>query len=416
MRDFLKTFGPGILFASTCIGVSHLVQSTRAGADYGLILLVAILLANVFKYPFFEFASRYTNATGKSMLDGFLEVGRWTLLVYLMITLLSMFVVTAAVTFVTAGLLGNLLPGITLATEYWAAIVFSVCIGILVLGKYRVLDSLLKIVAAVLVISTLVAVASAMHHGRVAPEAPLIPEGLLEGRGIIFIIALMGWMPTAVDMSVWTSLWTEERIRQTGYHPKLRETLLDFNIGYLVSAFLAVFFLLLGALLLYGTDVALQDSALGFSKQLIGLYTETIGDWSYWVIALAAFTTMFSTSITVMDGYGRTLSRIVRLLSGKEGSDTRLSHGVSILLVATGGFVVISQFGDKLKALVDMATILSFVIAPLAAWLNYKVIYSGKLQEVFLPPPWLKRLALAGLIFLGFFTLVYFYILIFDVV
>ena len=34
-----KTLGPGILFASTAIGVSHLVQSTRAGADYGFSLL-----------------------------------------------------------------------------------------------------------------------------------------------------------------------------------------------------------------------------------------------------------------------------------------------------------------------------------------------------------------------------------------
>jgi len=31
----LKTLGPGILFASTAIGVSHLVQSTRAGAEFG---------------------------------------------------------------------------------------------------------------------------------------------------------------------------------------------------------------------------------------------------------------------------------------------------------------------------------------------------------------------------------------------
>ncbi len=37
MSDLLyryrKTFGPGILFACTAIGVSHLVQSTRAGAE-----------------------------------------------------------------------------------------------------------------------------------------------------------------------------------------------------------------------------------------------------------------------------------------------------------------------------------------------------------------------------------------------
>ena len=35
MFNFLKKLGPGILFAGAAIGVSHLVQSTKAGADFG---------------------------------------------------------------------------------------------------------------------------------------------------------------------------------------------------------------------------------------------------------------------------------------------------------------------------------------------------------------------------------------------
>jgi len=50
---FSKTFGPGILFLSTAIGVSHLVQSTRAGAEYGFLLLGFVILATLLKYPFF---------------------------------------------------------------------------------------------------------------------------------------------------------------------------------------------------------------------------------------------------------------------------------------------------------------------------------------------------------------------------
>ena len=74
---FLKTLGPGILFASTAIGVSHLVQSTRAGANYGFALLWAVILANLFKYPFFEYGSRYANATGTSIIDGYKRMGTW---------------------------------------------------------------------------------------------------------------------------------------------------------------------------------------------------------------------------------------------------------------------------------------------------------------------------------------------------
>ena len=52
MTTTLKKLGPGLLFAGAAIGVSHLVQSTKAGADFGLGLLWALLLVNLFKYPF----------------------------------------------------------------------------------------------------------------------------------------------------------------------------------------------------------------------------------------------------------------------------------------------------------------------------------------------------------------------------
>ena len=70
VERWLKTLGPGILFASTCIGVSHLVQSTRAGALAGFGLVWAVAAANAAKYPFFEFGSRYASATGTSLIQG----------------------------------------------------------------------------------------------------------------------------------------------------------------------------------------------------------------------------------------------------------------------------------------------------------------------------------------------------------
>ena len=39
MIKAISKLGPGLLFAGAAIGVSHLVQSTRAGADFGLSLI-----------------------------------------------------------------------------------------------------------------------------------------------------------------------------------------------------------------------------------------------------------------------------------------------------------------------------------------------------------------------------------------
>ena len=51
----LKALGPGLLFAAVSVGVSHVVQSTRAGAGYGFSLMGIIVLALILKYPLFEY-------------------------------------------------------------------------------------------------------------------------------------------------------------------------------------------------------------------------------------------------------------------------------------------------------------------------------------------------------------------------
>ena len=108
LRNISKTLGPGLLFASTAIGVSHLVQSTRAGADYGFALVAFIVAANVFKFPFFEYGSRYANVTGESIIDGYKRIGKWMLWLYFFVVVCTMFFVTSAVGFVTSGFMKNL--------------------------------------------------------------------------------------------------------------------------------------------------------------------------------------------------------------------------------------------------------------------------------------------------------------------
>ena len=90
---FLKSFGPGLLFAGTCIGVSHLVQSTRAGALEGLALAGIIFLALVLKYPFFDFSPRYTAATGLTLIEGYKRIGLWALWTYILLTVFSSIIV-----------------------------------------------------------------------------------------------------------------------------------------------------------------------------------------------------------------------------------------------------------------------------------------------------------------------------------
>ncbi|EMR04665.1 NRAMP family divalent metal transporter [Cesiribacter andamanensis] len=412
-----RVVGPGILFASCAIGVSHLVQSTRAGALYGFDLALFIILANVLKFPFFEYGTRYACATGRSILWGYRQRGRWMLLLYLVLTGVSMFSVASAVTFVCAGLFGNLLGLAAAATPWVAGGILLVCVLLLAADKFSLLDGSLKILALVLLITTLTAFFALMWDwasGQL-PERrlDLSNTDIFAAGSLPFIIALMGWMPTAVDLSAWNSIWTVEKIRQTGYHPTLKESLFDFNLGYWFSAGLALCFLSLGALVMWGSGTPLSDSSVGFAAQLISLYTAAIGDWIYYIIAIAAATVMFSTVITVLDGYSRALDETLLLLSPRflrKRSGQRLYTPI-LLLVAGGSFMIISLLATGLAALVDFATILSFIIAPFIALINYRVILGKEVARAHQPGRGMRILSWLGIIFLSGFTLVYGYYL-----
>jgi len=408
LERLTKTFGPGILFASTAVGVSHLVQSTRAGAEFGFLLMGFVILAILFKYPFFEFSSRYANVTGTSIIDGYQRLGKNALFLYFIITAISMFFVTAAVGFVTAGFLENLFQ-IDFLGFWTIVILFCVCAGILIVGKYSALDSLIKIIASVLIVSTALAFALALYNEPIEKVEGFKPPEIWNHAGIFFLIALMGWMPMPIDISSWHSLWTIERIKQTNFKPKLKETLLEFNLGYLVTGVLAVFFVTLGAFILFGSGEELPNNNSLFANKVITLFTETIGNWSYIIIAASAFSVMFGTIIAVFDGYSRSLERTVQLLFikkiSKPRSKFRKMYVVFIVILSIGSLLVVLQFGENLKELVDFATTVSFLIAPIIAIFNLKLVTGKYLAKDLQPPIWLKILSYMGIIFLVGFAI-----------
>ena len=123
---------------------------------------------------------------------------------------------------------------------------------------------------------------------------------------------------------------------------------------------------------------------------------------------------MFSTSIAVMDGYSRSMSRATSLLFGNSRQESRREFILWTAVLTLGTYLVSTQYVNSLKRLVDLATVVSFLIAPLAGFLNYKVIFSKEISDAFRPPQWLRFLAIAGMVFLGVFTIYYIYVLIVE--
>jgi len=402
MNKIIKTFkslGPGLLFAGAAIGVSHLVQSTRAGANYGMGLLWALLLVHLFKYPFFQYGPRYAAATGESLIDGYKRLGKGFLWFYYILTFATMFTIQAAVTIVTAGLAIKLF-GFTNNTLVWSGIITLVSVLILLIGKYKLLDNLMKIIIIVLSISSILAVIFALQNtGYHFNFTPVFPVGKL---GIAFLIAFMGWMPAPLDISAWHSLWTLEKNKSEKVNPK--KAIFDFNIGYLGTITLGICFVLLGALVMYHSGETFSSSAGKFSAQLINLYTKNLGQKTYFIIAIAAFTTMFSTTITTLDASPRAMAKSTELLFK---NTPKHNYFIWLLFLGAGTLIILGFFITSMGIMVKVATIISFLTAPFYAVANYLLITSKHTPKDWHPSSGLKVLSWLGIIFLIGFSLFY---------
>jgi len=402
-KNIFQILGPGLLWAGAAIGVSHLVQSTRTGAIYGFGLIGVILLANVLKYPFFEFAPRYTVSTGESLLQGYKRLGNWAVILYIILTVSTMFAIQSAVTVVTAGLFSNVF-NLNIDIFYWTVIILFISSLIILLGKYTLLDRSIKIIIILLAVATIFAVILAFTKDfNPNPEFSKHFEWNIADIG--FLIALVGWMPSAIDISVWHSEWILAKKKETGYLPKLKEALLDFKIGYIGTTILSVSFLLLGALVMYGTGEEFSDKGVSFAGQLINLFTASLGNWSFYIIAIAALATMFSTTITCLDAYPRVLTPATKLIYSKAKKKKSLLPILYLALLIIGTLIIVKYFMTSMQLLVNIATTISFITAPILGYLNLKVVTGKNMPQENRPKKWLLILSWIGLIFLTGFSI-----------
>ena len=402
MFIFFKKLGPGILFAGAAIGVSHLVQSTKAGADFGLGLVWALLLVNLFKFPFFQFGPRYASATGESLLSGYKKLGNNILKLYIIISLGTMFTIQTAVTIVTAGIASYLTNNI-ISIEYWAIIILIFSSILLYIGKYKLLDKAIKFIIILLALSTIIATVIAfLNFESSISLTQFFPKNEIE---IAFLIAFMGWMPAPLDISVWHSLWTIEK-KKTENNIELKTALFDFNIGYFGTIFLGICFILLGYFVMNDKNLSFSSSASVFANQLISMYTDSFGNWSFIIIGVATFTTMFSTTITTLDASPRSLNHAIELLLDK---DFKYGYLTWLIILVFGTILIFFFYVSEMGTLIKIATILSFITAPFYAIINYILISSRYTPSQNRPSKIMHIISILGILFLVGFSSWYLY-------
>jgi Mn2+/Fe2+ NRAMP family transporter len=327
------------------------------------------------------------------------------------ITLSTGIVIQTAIMLLTSFLL-KFAFGLTLSMPVVAAIVCALSGALLCLGRFRTLDVLIKMILALLSVSTLVAAAVTLPRADWSTLALLPDVGDASDIEFAFVLALVGWMPSAIDIAVWSSLWTLAKNDSSGERVSLRGALIDFRIGYVGTAVMAFAFLTLGATVMHGSGQTFSPSGGPFAAQLVSLYTSTLGTWTGPVVVTAVLTTMLSTAVTVVDGFPRAIDRSIRVVtSGRVGGGATNDMGpvywCGLVSLAIGTVVVIALFAGTLAAMIDFATIVSFLVAPALGYLNLRAVTAPEVAPEHRPGRGLIALSWAGLVLLGGFAFVY---------
>ncbi len=403
----LKNIGPGFLLAGAAIGVSHLVQATRAGAEFGWILIIALVLACLTKYPFLLFGPLYTSLTQKHLIKGYLSLGKWVFWIYIGITIASMFIITAAVSLVTAGLAAHLF-NLKVDVFYWSLIVLFFCFLLLSIGKYRGLDKSMKVIICLLTLCTFVAVIMASIKLNTPTQIINIPS-LLETSSLAFIVAFMGWMPIPIDASVWHSLWIQEKGSLQGKSLTKSDVLWDFNIGYFAASIIAVLFFALGVLVMFGSSLQFSESAVGFAKQLVQLYGKSLGNWTEVIISIAAFVTMLSTTLAVADAYPRVISNAFASYYPNKIINKQKIYFVTLIILLVCSLSIIQFASHQFTSLVDFAAAISFSTAPVLGYFNLKLIQSDEVKSKYSLSKTMLFYTYLSLLFLIIFVFIFMY-------
>lgn len=386
-RNFWQTFGPGILFAGAAIGTSHLVQSTRAGAVYGLGLLIVVIATHLLKYPTYRFGPQYAAATGRSLIEGYRELGAPIVALFA----LSEFTVGCIIVGATALTTSAMLLGILdINLDARCAAIGILIFGILILriGGYKLLDRLTKVFIATLTVCTVLSTILAIPKVKWSVDAFSLPE--IDAPTFAFLIALMGFMPAAMSLSVLNSLWTAAKAKSEGIDIEPPQAVADFNIGYAGSAILAMCFLVMGAGVMHTAGIEPASGAASFAKQVIGLYTSNLGNWSGVVVGISAISVMFTTLLTILDGFPRLqVASWLAISSQTDLAEVELDrtplYSIIMVMFSAGGIAILLLFMGNFKQFIDFVTISAFIVAPLCAILNHLAINSKSVPAKFQP-------------------------------
>jgi Mn2+/Fe2+ NRAMP family transporter len=306
----VRQLGPGLIISSIIVGSGELIVTPKLGAEAGFQLLWFIVLGCFLKvFVQIEFG-RYAVLRGRTTLEGLntLPGPRWIVSWVLWIW----FAVYLAMVFQVAGIVGGVakifeLAGVPMPLPALAVGIGASCAALLLLGRYRLVESLSTVMVALFVAATLVAV-FALQRTSFAITGAQLAEGFsfeLPDR-LVTMFGAFGIIGVGASELIYYPYWCLEK----GYAVKvgpddgtpewtaraqgwLRIMRIDAWLSFAVYTTTTLAFYLLGAAILHARKLEVQNSAM--IETLSMMYRDVFGEWSFPLFLVGAFAVLFST-------------------------------------------------------------------------------------------------------------------------
>jgi len=409
LAKFWESLGPGLLFAATSVGVSHLVNSTRAGAIYGLGMFFVVILANLIKYPAFRFSSHYVGVTGHSLLAGYRKLSPAAVWFFIIAVSPLYFLGVTILSRIAAGLIIALF-GVQISEPVLATALAVAGSAFVLFGRYHWLETFNKWLVVLLTIITVITTII------VLPQVPwsLYPDTAppITLATVLFVVAVVGYMPSPMEVSVLHSLWSVAKRKEEHDQEDSRSNLRDFNIGYIGTIFLALCFLLMGAAVMHAQGIAPEANAVSFSAQLINLYSTALGPWAGFLAGTAALVTIVTSLLTVIDGGPRSIVAALRAGTGHgdvpdiKALDKTRGYVWCIIAVALVAVLFINVFDQAFTKFLDFGAGVSFTIGTVLAILNHVVVFGKDVPVEKRPGQGLRIWSLAAIVIMVVLSIV----------
>lgn len=248
----LKLVGPGLVIAATGVGAGDLISSLVAGTRFGTVLIWAIVLGAIIKFSLVEGMGRWSMATGRTIFEGWRDLGRWATIYFVVYLFLVTFVFGAAVTSASALAVDALFPGLL---PIWAWAVLHGIFGFLVvgIGRYGLFERVIEVFVGLMFVTVVgLAILLTPNLGELAIGlVPRIPEGSL-----LYALGIIGGVSGTFTLASYP-YWVRERgWRRSSWIPMMRT---DLIVGYVVTAVFMVSMLIIGTEFLFGTGTNISD-------------------------------------------------------------------------------------------------------------------------------------------------------------